>query len=104
MTLSHAELRRAYRDFNRRYFADKLPADCDVYFAPAQEAYAIAQNENGEWSIQIDTKYAIDARMWKLALLHEMTHIACWPNLSHGKRFQGEMLRLAQAGALARLW
>lgn len=42
--------------------------------------------------------------MWRMTLLHEMAHMALWPDRKHGKKFTAEMLRLAQLGAFDKLW
>ena len=40
----------------------------------------------------------------KSVLLHEMAHIKLHPYRKHGKRFNAEMLKLAEAGAFNDLW
>lgn len=101
--LCDAQLRRAYRRYNALYFKGSLPDDADILFAPT-ECYGVTQQDDGGFVITIDPKYAIESRMWRLTLLHEMVHLDIWPKMSHGAAFQGEMFRLAQAGAFAKLW
>lgn len=104
MKVCDKELGRAYREFNKRWFDDALPHDVDVFFSPAEDCYGQVQEEDGSWTLQINPKYFIDHRIWKMVLLHEMAHLAVRPYLRHGRAFQVEMTRLANKGAFRGLW
>jgi len=110
---SDALLARWYRQFNRRYFNGELPAenvilcwepveDCDADCAKIHEA--VTDKETDDFLIRIDPIYRTSLRVAKMTLLHEMVHVKLWPHVSHGARFQREMMRLAQSGAFRRLW
>lgn len=97
-------LRRWYRTFNRKWFADELPHEADVFYAPLDDSIAEMTWDAAETPvIRIDPIFSICARMVRLALLHEMAHIHLH-STSHGVLFQAEMLRLANAGAMKGLW
>ena len=103
MPVSHRELRRAYLAYQRELFPD-LPENVNVVFVPADCYGEVWLDEENVWTIRIDPKYAIDSRIWRLTLLHEMVHIEVYPYKGHGKKFQQGMLRLAQVGAFKNLW
>lgn len=98
------ELQRVYRDYNRRWFSNCLPHDVDCFFSPVEDCYGLVQQENGGFILQINPKYAMEGRLWRLTLLHEQAHLSVWPYRRHGEPFQDEMKRLAMAGALKNLW
>jgi predicted SprT family Zn-dependent metalloprotease len=103
--LSDSQLRRWYRDYNRRFFGGALPADADVFYAPIDGAHGDALGEsNGEFTLRINPACAIDLRVVRMTLLHEMAHLKLWPYRTHGPRFEQEMQRLAVAGAFKGLW
>ncbi|HTV07820.1 MAG TPA: SprT-like domain-containing protein [Candidatus Aquilonibacter sp.] len=103
--LSDRQLRRWYRDFNRRFFGGCLPSDADVLYAPVDGAHGDALVEsNGEFTVRINPACAIDWRIVRMTLLHEMAHLKLWPYRAHGERFEKEMQRLACAGAFKGLW
>jgi len=60
--------------------------------------------DSGEFVIRVNPA----VRGWKAlrnwVVLHEMAHIHIYPNRNHGKKFQAEMLRLAQIGAFKDVW
>ena len=97
-------LRRWYREFNRKWWADELPHDADVFYAPLGDTIADLWYDAAQTPvIRIDPIFSICSRMVRLALLHEMAHIRL-RSPSHGAVFQAEMLRLAAAGAMKGLW
>lgn len=103
--LCDKQLQRAYRKYNKLWFNDELPHDVDCFFSPVDDCYGQLQEEdNGEWTIQINPKFFVDDRMWHMVLLHEMAHLKVRPYQLHGKKFQDEMIRLATAGAFRGLW
>ena len=101
--LCDRELKRTYSRYNARWFNGELPDDVDILFAPA-DCYGLVRNEDGGFLLLIDPKYAMDGRMWRMTLLHEMAHLKVWPYKKHGETFQRTMQRLAQLGAFAKLW
>lgn len=103
MNLSHTQLRRWYRTYNRRWFNGELPDDMDVLYAPMDREHGLAEcHPNEERIITIDTMYATP-RIARWFLLHEMTHhyTGDW---THGNIFQAGQMRLAMLGAFRRIW
>jgi hypothetical protein len=95
---SHLSLRRIFNFYNRKYFNDEVPHSTTVTWAPLN-------GDNGDYidgAIHIDTTLQGSPRLAKIIMLHEMIH-AHNPRLTHGKRFQAEIRRLAEAGAYAQL-
>jgi hypothetical protein len=109
---SDPALRRQYLKYNDNYFDGKLPFDLLVYWEPSsgQLAQTIeletadAADEIPELAIRIDPTLRFSQAMWKMTLLHEMCHVKLFPYMSHGAKFQREMLRLAGVGAFKGLW
>lgn len=106
MGLSDRQLQRAYRHFNKKWFDNKLPQEIDTLFSPVDnDLYGyVEMDDNGDWILQINPKYFVDSRIWKMVLLHEMCHIKLYPDLSHGKKWQSAMVELAGKGAFRNLW
>ncbi|HZP06810.1 MAG TPA: hypothetical protein VFB43_18060 [Terracidiphilus sp.] len=103
MALSHAQLRRWYVAYNKRWFGGKLPDDMDLFYAPDDKAHGLAIcHENGERMIKIDTAIA-GSRWAKMTLLHECNHHYTG-DFTHGVRFQAGMARLATLGAFRGIW
>ena len=98
MSLSHQELRRWFLIYNRKYFGNKLPRETDALFAPVEGHHAFIEDTDGAVTLQIDTRYAVDAKLWKLSLLHEMAHYSSG-DWKHGVKFHIEIARLFEAGA-----
>ena len=99
---SAKKLKRAYREYNKKFFGNILPNPPEVKLRWA----AIS-----EMGYQVEDEIVLNRRdrsrnsVWRFTLLHEMVHLSLPPNLAdHGRRFQQEMLRLAQIGAFAKLW
>lgn len=110
---SDPALRRAYLKYSDRYFESKLPFGLTVYWEPASgnlgETFEIETlDDTGgepELGIRIDPVLRFSGKMWRFTLLHEMCHVKMYPDfLSHGKKFQQEMMRLANLGAFKKLW
>ncbi len=98
-------LRRWYRKHNRKWWADGLPHDVDIFYAPMSDTIAdLDWDEADTPVIRIDPLYAMCSRTVQLHMLHEMAHIALRPLRGHGAAFQAEMQRLAMAGAMKGLW
>lgn len=118
-------LKRYYRDFNQRYFGGSLPASCVVRFAggrefPSQEVIGdcgyLARRGRIPPDIGLAAKNRSEIRIRSslrdyrafvvMTLLHEMVHLKLRGRrcLEHGRSFNGEMRRLAAAGAFDRWW
>ena|ERR1700744_668168 len=102
--LSDKQLRRWYREYNQKWFSGELPEDTDVLYAPIEGTHGDALGHADQSVIRINPACAIDSRIIRMTLLHEMVHVALWPYNTHGARFEAEMLRLAAAGAFKGLW
>lgn len=102
--LCDKELQRAYRDYNRRWFNEELPEDVDCLFTPVDDCYGLVLQEGGGWLLQINPKYSMEGRLWRMTLLHEMAHLQVRPYRLHGVAFQDTMLNLARKGAFRSLW
>lgn len=116
---SDPTLKRLYRQYNRRYFSNKLPKGVKVMFASSAEmkrgglgksVCAITCWYEAPRLPSIFIRRTRDKVMnyVKADLLHEMVHVAR-PELSHSRRadenkFQKEMLRLAKRGAFKGCW
>jgi hypothetical protein len=104
-SLSDKHLRRWYREFNRRFFSAALPEDIDLLYAPVERCLAdVTFCPAQEFVLRINPRYAIDTRVVRLTLLHEMAHVKLWPYRTHGPQFEAEMQRLANIGAFKGLW
>jgi hypothetical protein len=101
---SDNQLRRWYLKYNRLYFEDHLPSDTCIWWEVTSGAYADCILENGVWRIRINPSLAGWPQLAKFSLLHELVHLKLHPYLGHGKRFNAEMLILAEKGALNDLW
>jgi hypothetical protein len=102
---SDRQLRRWYNAFNRQWFGDRLPKDTVLRYEVVNGAQAeCIENLDGRYLIRLNPAIAWAQRNAKMALMHEMAHVAIGNEHGHGKKFQEEMLRLAQCGALKNLW
>ena len=105
MTLSEPSLRRWYRDFNRRWFANRLGHEVDILYAPIEGCWGDTRPDDPEcFVIRINPRYSLCTRSARLTLLHEMVHVELWPYAAHGPRFEARMQALAAAGAMRGLW
>ena len=98
-------LEKAYRQYNRKYFGNKLPRHTDVLLRWANIP-GMGYQQGDE--IVINRKDRRRDSVWRGTLLHEMVHLSL-PNASphngfHGKDFQKEMLRIARLGAFENIW
>ena len=101
--MRHTQLTKAYKIYNRKYFGGRLPdiSEVDVHWED------IVENLMGYqlgYEIAINRKYRYSDSIWRLTLLHEMTHLDTPKGPAHGKEFQAKMLELAKMGALKYLW
>lgn len=109
---SNPTLKKLYKEYNRRFFAGKLPDIC-VRFgdAKAMKAAGVPKGTCAVTLLNGSKPYAIVIREYqhkgwgyiKSDLLHEMVHVAR-PRANHGKVFQNEMKRLAAANAFVGIW
>jgi hypothetical protein len=101
MSFNHKDLRRWWNLFNRKYHGGKLPqvtiryehvdghCACLEYFNEKDEEKRV---------IRIDTLYALDSRVTKVAIHHEQIHLATG-SMVHGKIYYDEEARLYRLGA-----
>lgn len=105
MPSSERKLRRWYNTFNSKLFSGKLPSDTMLRWEVVDGGQAEAIEQiNGVFLIRLNPAISWSLRNSKMALIHEMAHLNCWPYLGHGKIFQEEMMRLASMGAFKLLW
>jgi hypothetical protein len=98
-------LRRAYDYYNRRYFKNKLPHNAELIFTEhVGSAIGMTMLGFDPPVIMIAERIRQFGSTVDLTLLHEMAHIKLGKRVNHGKKFQKEMLRLANAGAMEDLW
>lgn len=102
-TKSDPQLKRWYAKYNRLYFEEKLP-NASVWWEPTAGAYADCDLLEGGWRIRVNPSISGWVAMAKWSLLHEMVHIKLHPYRKHGKKFNAEMLRLAEIGAFNDIW
>jgi len=102
-----------YARFNKLYWDNRLPKDVPVGWCEnLREGDAIACTvaaydeitEHTAFLIYLDPTFREYNKLSKFNLLHEMCHVALHPYHQHGKKFDEEMLRIAQRGAFSHLW
>lgn len=105
-------LKGLYNFYNYKYFNNELPKGTKLFFT-----YKIGKSKSIEKSDCASTYFFADKppviliqrvkakkmRYVVADLLHEMVHVAK-PRADHGKVFQQEMKRLANAGAFMNVW
>lgn len=108
---SDRQLIRWYNAYNKKYFNGELPASVTVIWEPIPachgETCAVFEVEQGVFSIRIDPALKGVIAYARIVLLHEMCHLATWPQHprhQHGRPFQERMLQLAHDGAFKNLW
>lgn len=101
MATSNRSLKLAYNKWNAEYFEGKLPP-VQVLWEPVNDG--IAEFDPNGPVIRLDPSLRFSRSMWSMALLHELCHVKLAPRVSHGKRFQDEMKRLALMDAFKRWW
>lgn len=101
---SHWSLRRFYLYLNRKWFDGDLPSDTVVTWEPCVNAHGQCHDlGDGKFHIKIDTSLKGLHEFMLITLLHEMAHVKVW-DAKHGRKWRGEMRRLAAAGAFDDLW
>jgi len=103
---SDPALKRAFNQYNKKYFKNRLMSDMIVRWRQWPDEKTVALfGQGGFWTIQINIDVSPFECVWRLALLHEMAHAATNDEtLHHGPRWRREMQRLAKAGAFNKLW
>jgi hypothetical protein len=100
-------LKRCFHKYNELYFGGLLP-DAVVFWEPAfvtRDELGELYQDKGTFVIRIDPSIRNYTKaLARMTLLHEMAHMKLWPDIRHGRKFNDEMLRLAQLGALKGLW
>ncbi len=112
---NNAYLKRLYNMFNKKYFYGDLP-DIVVGYATTKQfksnrvkrgtcAFTSYDDEKHTKAVAIviHTHPGKSMAHIKSDLIHEIAHVA-HPRADHGKAFQDEMKRLAQAGAFEGIW
>jgi hypothetical protein len=106
---------------NRRYFRSSLPQLEIAWWKSPIRDWGTGRSFAAKFVVCEDDTAVIvidptlrDRKMWRYiesTLLHEMVHACLWHRgefpaayLGHGKKFQKEMLRLANKGAFSKLW
>lgn len=108
--VSDRRLKHWYDKYNAAYFDGQLPTHTVCFWEPMPEAGAtcpVFEVDHGQFLIKIDPALKGVPCYFKLTLLHEMCHLKLWPKhprSMHGKLFQEEMKRLANANAFKTLW
>lgn len=103
--VTNAELTHRYREFNKKYFGNRLPKDMVVEFSQARKWLGVTHYKRGRpLYIQINWKFRFSLSSCMLTLLHEMVHVELPYNVNHGKKFHARMLKLARQGALKAWW
>ena len=98
------KLRRAYEEYNRKYFENKLPEVDEVVLRWSKRELSICGYNKGD-EIVINRKDRKRDSIWKMTLLHEMCHLATEHEQAlHGKLWKKEMRRLARIGAFDKIW
>jgi hypothetical protein len=102
-SINNSRLTKAYKQYNRRYFGNKLPdpSEVKVIWEDLGEQLMGLQDED---VITINSKHRRINPVWRGTLLHEMVHLKCPKRVNHGPKFQKEMMRLARLGALKDVW
>ena len=93
-------LKRAFLDYNQRWFNGKLAPDTIVRWAEMDEM----GTSTGQL-ILVNRKLRRWDSAWKLTLFHEMAHVATDSEVAeHGPRWLRVMRSLARRGAFDKLW
>jgi hypothetical protein len=103
--MSDPQLKRWFREYNRKHFDGALPANTICVYQTIEGAHGTCiRGGDSIFVIRINPDFPRCRAKRRFDLLHEMVHVKLWPSISHGKAFDAEMLRLANAGALKGLW
>lgn len=106
------QLQQTYRRFNKKWFDNRLPAEIAMSFedmtTTPNAGLCTTYQEPGLiiHTIHLDKYFQNYDRLLEFFLIHEMAHIAAYPNekTPHDQAFQDQMQILAARGALRNLW
>lgn len=107
------QLQAVYRQYNKKWFDSRLPADVAMSFedmsASDKAGLCTTYHETGSppiHTLHFDKAFQAYDQLLKFFLIHEMAHVAAYPNekAAHDQAFQDEMIKLAFRGALRELW
>jgi len=105
-------LMRRFNKFNQLYFDGRLP-ECQVGFDDELrpeilgELFGLTEEEDTtlkHFQIHIAPRVDQTTEQLLMTLLHEMAHLSLYPHVKHGKKFNAEMLRIANRGGFDGLW
>ena len=99
---TETDLKTWYTFYNEVYFDGKLPNDTILRLADMQEEgfMGLTQHVDGTFLITIDPAFNPAEREARATLLHEMVHVAVFPEFfSHGPRWHVRLRRLIVDGA-----
>jgi hypothetical protein len=102
-------LTQDYSQYNERWFKNRLPTDTVIqYYSMPDFDIGQTNEDDGHYHIFVNSYYNRDKHSAEFTLFHEMCHVEV--NLAgeeletHGSKWQGCMLRLANAGAFHDVW
>jgi hypothetical protein len=108
---SDLQLKRAFNQYNKKYFASSLPDNTILHWEPTPKCDGVIcpifEISDNCFIIKIDPAIKGEPCWWRLVLLHECIHLSLWkkhPKHQHGKAFQEEKNRIYSLGALRHLW
>lgn len=102
--MTNADLKIAYKIYNKKYFHNKLPHDMVVHFTKMEMLGATHFYGKRPCWIVINKKLRWSASLAVMTLVHEMVHVELVNVGGHGAPFQKRMLQLAKGGAFNKLW
>lgn len=104
--LTNALVQGLYREFNRKWFGNRLPKDMVVSYANLDPiGQGVTHYFKGRpLYIELNHRLRWSESQTALTLLHEMVHVSLPYRFNHGPKFHKEMLRLAKAGAFKAWW
>ncbi len=112
---NNAYLKQLYNQYNKKFFYNSLPDIIVGYATTKQFKSNRVKRGTCAFTSYNDKKHTLATAIVihqhdkksmayiKADLIHEMVHVA-FPRANHGKVFQEEMKRLAQAGAFEGIW
>lgn len=103
--VSDPQLRRWFLEYQRKYFPS-VPVNTAVFWEPPNGKLGdCSRDDNGDFTIRIDTALRFSSAIARLILLHELAHANIWnkEKVEHGSAFHHELDRLYKAGAFKHL-
>jgi hypothetical protein len=111
MLKSHGHLRKLYLNYRTRFFDNGIPEDTVVCWSADIPKHLAGDTDlhtdvDGHefFVIRLNPVLREYIHYYKQTLIHEMCHVKLWPDKRHGRKFDAEMLRVACAGGLNKLW